>query len=58
MNIKLLNGRQARWAVKLAAYNFVILHCPGKSNPADALLKWPDYQKEEQVMNHFLSLLQ
>ena len=47
MNVKSLNGKQVRWAVKLAAYNFVILHHPGKSNPADASLRWPDYQKEE-----------
>ena len=43
MNVKSLNRRQIRWAVKLTVYNFVILHHSEKSNPADALLKWPDY---------------
>ena len=58
MNVKSLNGRQARWAVKFAIYDFVILHCPGKSNPADALSKQSDYQKEKQMMNHLLPSLQ
>jgi hypothetical protein len=35
-----LNRRQARWAEKLAAYDFVITHVPGKSNGrADALTR-------------------
>ena len=58
MNIKSLNGKQVRWTMKLTVYDFVILHCSGKSNPADALLRWPDYQKEEQMMNHLLPSLQ
>ena len=58
MNVKSLNGRQARWAVKFAAYNFVILHCSEKSNPADASSRQPDYQEEEQVINHLLPSLQ
>ena len=58
MNVKSLNGRQTKWAVKLAAYDFVILHHPGKSNPADALSRQLNYQKEEQVMNHLLPSLQ
>ena len=58
MNVKSLNRRQAKWAMKLAAYDFVILHCSGKSNPADALSRWPDYQEKEQMMNHFLPSLQ
>ena len=33
--------------MKLTVYNFVILHHPEKSNPADALLRQPDYQKEK-----------
>ena len=44
--------------MKLAAYDFVILYCPGKSNPADALLRQPDYQEKEQMMNHLLPSLQ
>ena len=58
MNVKSLNRKQTRWAVKLAAYNFVILHCSGKSNSANASSRQPDYQEKEQMMNHFLPLLQ
>ena len=58
MNIKSLNEKQVKWAVKFAVYNFVILHHSGKSNLADALSRWPDYQKKEQVMNHLLFSLQ
>ena len=47
MNVKSLNRRQIRWAVKLTVYDFVILHHSGKSNSANALSKWPDYQKKE-----------
>ena len=39
MNVKSLNRRQIRWAVKLTVYDFMILHCSGKSNSADALLR-------------------
>ena len=39
-----LNGRQARWAEELAAYNFVIEHILGKQNiVADTLSRNPDY---------------
>ena len=58
MNVKSLNRKQTKWAVKLAIYNFIILHHLKKSNSANASLKWPDYQKEKQVMNHLLPLLQ
>ena len=58
MNIKSLNERQTKWAMKFAAYNFVILHHPEKSNSVNALLRWPDYQEKEQVMNHLLPSLQ
>ena len=47
MNVKSLNERQVKWAMKLAVYNFVIFHYPGKSNPADALLRQSDYQEKE-----------
>ena len=36
MTLKQLNGRQARWATFLAAFDFEIEHRPGKTNPADA----------------------
>ena len=41
MKVKALNGRQARWAIELAAYDLVIKHRPGKSNPADAPSRRP-----------------
>ena len=44
--------------MKLAVYNFVILHCSGKSNPVNASSRQPDYQEKEQVMNHLLPSLQ
>ena len=43
MKVKALNERQAWWAVKLATFNFVILHWLSKTNSADALLRHPDY---------------
>ena len=58
MNVKSLNERQTKWAVKLAIYDFVILHHPGKSNSVNALLRQSNYQKKKQMMNYFLSLLQ
>ena len=44
--------------MKFTVYNFVIFHYSEKSNSANALLKWSDYQKEEQMMNYFLFSLQ
>jgi len=41
IKVKALNGRQARWAITLAAYNFIIKHRAGKTNPIDALLRRP-----------------
>ena len=58
MNVKSLNGRQARWAMKLAPYDFTISHRSGKSNPADAPSRRPDYEAEKQVMNTLLPTLQ
>ena len=43
MNVKSLNGRQIRWAVKLAVYDFIILHHSGKSNSVNALSRQSDY---------------
>jgi transposase InsO family protein len=43
MTTKELTRRQARWAEELAAYDFVIEHRSGKTNPADAPSRRPDY---------------
>jgi hypothetical protein len=39
-----LNGRQARWCMYLAGYDFVIYHQEGKRNAADAPSRRPDYE--------------
>ena len=44
---KTLSGCDARWWETLSAYHLKILHRPGRLNPADALLRWPDYEQAE-----------
>ena len=39
IKVKALNKQQARWAIALAAYNFIIKYKVKKTNPIDALLK-------------------
>jgi len=39
IKVKAFNGWQARWAMTLAAYNFIIKYKVGKTNLANALLK-------------------
>jgi len=39
IKVKALNRQQARWAIALAAYNFIIKYRAGKTNPADTLLR-------------------
>jgi len=56
MGVKALTGRQARWSLVLAAYDFVIIHRPGKSNPADAPSRRPDYARDAQALNMLPSL--
>lgn len=58
MGVKQLNGRQARWATFLAAFDFVIEHRSGSSNPADAPSRRPDYDCEERAPSHLLPTLQ
>ena len=45
INVKMLNLKQTKWAVKLAAFDFIILHKSGKINSADASLRHLDYIK-------------
>jgi hypothetical protein len=47
MSTKDLSRRQARWAEKLAAFDFVIEHRPGAKNPADAPSRRPDYAPKD-----------
>ena len=44
---KTLSGRDAHWWETLSAYHLKILHRPGRLNPADAPLRWPDYEQAE-----------
>jgi len=38
-----LNGRQARWLMELAEFDFHVVYRQGKKNPADAPSRRPDY---------------
>jgi hypothetical protein len=58
MNLKALNGRQARWATFLAAFDFEIEHRPGKSNPADAPSRRPDYADGSDPSSGLIPTLQ
>jgi transposase InsO family protein len=52
-----LNGRQARWAMYLAGYDFTIQHRPGKTNPADAPSRRPDYASGPHPVDRLLPTL-
>ena len=39
-----LTQRQLKWAEKLAEYDFKVTYWEGKKNPADDLLRQPDYE--------------
>jgi len=41
IKVKAFNRWQARWAITLAAYNFIIKHRAGKINPINAPLRQP-----------------
>ncbi|KAF4546986.1 Transposon Tf2-5 polyprotein-like protein 3 [Elsinoe fawcettii] len=59
MKLKQLNGRQARWATFLAAFDFTMEHQAGKRNPADAPSRRPDYAAEPHSrVTHLLPTLQ
>ena len=49
MTTKILNRRQARWAEFLANYDFVLVHIPGKKNPADGPSRRPDYMENVEI---------
>ena len=58
MGVKELNQRQARWAIKLAAYDFEIFHRPGSRNPADGPSRRPDYEGACPLNTKLLPTLQ
>jgi len=58
MTLKQLNGRQARWATFLAAFDFEIEHRPGKTNPADAPSRRPDYASAADASSGLIPTLQ
>jgi len=59
MHVKILNERQAWWAVRLAAFDFVITHRLSKTNPADAPSRCSDYVKAtDESISRLLSTLQ
>ena len=58
MKQKELNSRQARWALKLAAYDFEIFHRPGNRNPADGPSRRPDYEGASPLNKKLLPTLQ
>ena len=45
---KTLSRCDAHWWEILSAYHLKILHRPGRLNPADAPLRWPNYEQAEQ----------
>ena len=59
MNIKTLNEQQAQWAVRLAAFDFVIKHRLSKTNLTDALLRRLNYiEAISENIDRLLSTLQ
>ncbi len=57
MNVKSLNRRQTHWAIRLAAYNFIITHQSEKTNSINALSRCSDYKVKKNI-NRLLSTLQ
>jgi len=59
MNIKMLNEQQTQWAVRLAAFDFVIKHRSDKTNLADVLSRCLDYVEIiSESIDRLLSTLQ
>ncbi|OMH79509.1 Transposon Ty3-G Gag-Pol polyprotein [Zancudomyces culisetae] len=52
-NGKDIAGRVARWAMILRNYDYTIVHCKGKSNPADALSRLEPTTSVEEVIDVF-----
>jgi hypothetical protein len=58
IKLKELNPRQARWATFLASFDFEIEHQLGKTNPADAPSRRPDYASAEDTSSGLIPTLQ
>ena len=58
MTTKELTRRQARWALKLAEFDFTIYYRAGKLNSADAPSRRPDYENASVAVNDVLPTLQ
>ncbi len=58
MKQKELTPRQARWALRLATFDFEIFHRAGKLNPADAPSRRPDYEGTSPLNTKLLPTLQ
>ena len=56
--MKALNSRQAQWAIKLTAFNFVISHRLRKMNLTDALSRCSDYKDINETVKKLLLILQ
>lgn len=49
MDARVLTPRQSRWAAFLSAFNFSILHLPGRLNPTDLASRRPDFIESSQT---------
>src|SRR5437016_2964387 len=58
MTTKELSRRQARWAERLAAFDFEIQYRKGSTNPADGPSRRPDYEPPEGESKLLLPMLQ
>src|SRR2546430_9701470 len=58
MTTKELSRRQARWAERLAAFDFEIQYRKGSTNPADGPSRRPDYELLEGKSELLLPMLQ
>ncbi len=56
MNVKSLNKRQAHWVMRLAAYNFIIIHWLEKTNLINVLLRCSDYKVKKNINRLLLTL--
>ena len=58
MTTSTINRRQARWAMDLSAYDFIISYRPGKLNPANGPSRRPDYGQATTKGTEMLPTLQ